>query len=42
LDDAIPVTVLLSVVQSDGSMFHPQRQSLKKAFTTGLVTRKRI
>lgn len=32
LDDAIPLNVFLSAVQSDGSMFHPQWWSVIKIF----------
>jgi len=32
MDDAIPLTAFLSAVQSEGSMFLPQRRPVRKSF----------
>jgi hypothetical protein len=32
MDDAIPLTAFLSAVQSKGSMFIPQRRTVRKSF----------
>jgi hypothetical protein len=38
LDDAIPLTVFLSALKSDGTMFQLQRRSVTKAFAISLLT----